>query len=96
MRPDVVTLARDPFGIAEDAPIVRTLRQAAAGVLGAPPAVIGQGFWMDSALIAAAGIPTVVFGPCGGGAHAAEEWVDLASVERCREVLTATIRAFCA
>lgn len=91
-----LTLARDPFGIAEDAPIVRTLRQAATRVLGAPPAVIGQGFWMDSALIAAAGIPTVVFGPCGGGAHATEEWVDLSSVEKCREVLTATVRAFCA
>lgn len=91
-----LTLARDPFGIAVDAPIVQALGRAAAGVLGAPPAVIGQSFWMDSAFLAAAGIPTVVFGPRGGGAHATEEWVELASVEQCRQTLTATLRAFCA
>lgn len=91
-----LTLARDPFGIAVDAPIVQALGRAAEGVLGAPPAVIGQSFWMDSAFLAAAGIPTVVFGPRGGGAHATEEWVELASVEQCRQTLTATLRAFCA
>ncbi|MDP9766085.1 ArgE/DapE family deacylase [Deinococcus enclensis] len=91
-----LTLARDPFGISVDAPIVQALERAAAGVLGAPPAVIGQSFWMDSAFLAAAGIPTVVFGPRGGGAHATEEWVELASVEQCRQTLTATLRAFCA
>lgn len=91
-----VTLTREAFGIAPDAPIVQTLQAAAAQVLGQPPAVIGQSFWMDSAFLAAAGIPTVVFGPCGGGAHATEEWVDLASAEQCRQTLTATLRAFCA
>jgi acetylornithine deacetylase len=50
---------------------------------------------MDAAFLSAAGIPTVVFGPDGTGAHAAEEWVDLDSVAACRQVLTATIRAFC-
>ncbi|WP_343216556.1 M20/M25/M40 family metallo-hydrolase [Deinococcus aestuarii] len=91
-----LTLAREPFGVGQDEPIVQSLRTAAAGVLGGPPALIGQSFWMDSAFLAAAGIPTAVFGPRGAGAHAAEEWVDLASVERCREVLSATIRDFCA
>ncbi|UBV44668.1 ArgE/DapE family deacylase (plasmid) [Deinococcus taeanensis] len=91
-----VTLARDPFGVAPNAPIVQILQRAAEQQLGAPPAVIGQTFWMDSAFLAAAGIPTVVFGPRGGGAHATEEWVDLASAEQCRQILTATLRAFCA
>lgn len=91
-----LTLARDPFGVGQDEPIVQTLQKVATRVLGAPPALIGQTFWMDSAFLAAAGIPTAVFGPCGAGAHAAEEWVDLASVGRCREILTATIRDFCA
>ena len=53
-------------------------------------------FGTEAGHFQAAGIPTVVFGPCGGGAHATEEWVDLSSVEKCREVLTATVRAFCA
>jgi len=91
-----LTLSRDPFGIAEDARIVHTLRLAATQVLGQRPAIIGQSFWMDSALLAAAGIPTVVFGPCGGGAHATEEWVNLASIEQCLQTLTITLRAFCA
>jgi acetylornithine deacetylase len=50
---------------------------------------------MDSAILAAAGIPTVIFGPDGAGAHAAVEWVSLESVERCVEVLVQTITAFC-
>lgn len=91
-----LTLSREPFGIAEDALIVQMVRRAAASVLCDPPELIGQGFWMDAAFLAAAGIPTVVFGPCGAGAHAAEEWVDLASAERCREVLSAALREFCA
>ena len=45
---------------------------------------------MDAAFFAAAGIPTVVFGPHGAGAHAIDEWVDLSSVDVCREVLVRT------
>ena len=41
-------------------------------------------------------IPTVLFGPLGAGAHAAEEWVDLASVHTCAAVYLATAAAFCA
>ena len=36
---------------------------------------------------ASAGIPTVVFGPAGEGAHAVEEWVDLASARALRRGL---------
>lgn len=89
-------LAREAFSIPPDAPVVQTLQRAATRLLERPPALVGQGFWMDSALLAAAGIPTVVFGPSGAGAHAREEWVDLASVAACREVLSATARDFCA
>jgi acetylornithine deacetylase len=88
------TLARPAFGVAEDAAIVQTLRSEAARVLGQAPSIIGAGFWMDAAFLAQAGIPTVVIGPHGAGAHAVEEWVDLRSVDLCREVLVRTIRAF--
>jgi len=91
-----ITLVRDAFGIPDDAPIVQVLHEQATRVLGAAPAHIGLSFWMDAAFLASAGIPTVVFGPHGAGAHATEEWVDLASVEQCRAVLAATLRAFCA
>ena len=89
-------LIRDPFAVAEDEPIVQTLRRQATTVLGRAPAAVGASGWMDAAILAAAGIPTVVFGPDGEGAHADEEWVDLASAERCREILLATAAEFCA
>jgi acetylornithine deacetylase len=51
---------------------------------------------MDSALLAAAAIPTVIFGPGGDGAHAVVEWSDLDQLQRCADVLIATIEDFCA
>jgi acetylornithine deacetylase len=57
---------------------------------------VGVPFWADAALLAAAGIPTLLYGPCGHGAHAEVEWVELASAERCLEVYVAVAREVCA
>ena len=51
---------------------------------------------MDAAFTSAAGIPTVVFGPGGAGAHAVEEWADLEQLAACADVLAATAASFCA
>jgi acetylornithine deacetylase len=56
----------------------------------------GVPFWADSALLAEAGIPTVVFGPIVGGLHGVDEWVDLASLERCHDAYLAVARELCA
>jgi acetylornithine deacetylase/succinyl-diaminopimelate desuccinylase-like protein len=90
------TFERAPFEVAADAPIVDAVRRHAVTVLGREPATIGHAAWMDAAVLSAAGIPTVVFGPSGAGAHAVEEWVDVSSVERCAEVLEAVAREWCA
>ena len=50
----------------------------------------------DAAFIAAAGIPTVLFGPDGDGAHAREEWVSLPGTVACGQALTAAALDFCA
>jgi acetylornithine deacetylase len=50
---------------------------------------------MDSALLASAGVDTVVFGPSGGGAHAREEWVDVDSVIKTAAVLAGTAVSYC-
>jgi acetylornithine deacetylase len=89
------TLVRDAFEVAEDAPIVTTLRRHATAALGHTPEIIGETPWMDSAILSAAGIPTVVFGPGGAGAHAVVEWVDLAQVQQCYEILLTTAEEFC-
>jgi acetylornithine deacetylase len=52
----------------------------------------GVPFWTDGALFAAARIPTVIYGPRGVGAHAAEEWVELDSLAHCAEVYAETAR----
>jgi len=90
------TLARDPFAAPEGAPIVALVQHHAAGVTGKERRVYGDTGWMDAAFIAAAGIPTVVFGPGGAGAHASEEWADVESVRHCTDVLLAVAAEFCA
>jgi acetylornithine deacetylase len=90
------TLVRAPFSVDPSEPIVALLREQAAAHLGREPRLQGHSAWMDAAFTSAAGIPTVVFGPAGAGAHEVEEWVDLASVRDCAEVLRATASAFCA
>jgi acetylornithine deacetylase len=89
-------LERSAFQTGRDEEIVRQVMGQAELVLGHPPAVRGEPFWTDCALIQDAGIPCLMFGASGGGAHAAEEWADLASVDRLVEILGGTIRSFCA
>lgn len=89
------TLVRDPFSVNEDARIVRAVDRAYAQVMGRTPAHGGVSFWTDAALHAAAGSDTVVFGPIGAGAHAAEEWVDLPSVEQAALIYALAAQNFC-
>ena len=88
-------LDRSPLETPESAAIVIATRAAAAQVLGKEPQIAGVPFWTDAALLSAQGIPSLLFGPAGAGAHAAEEWVDLESVRQCAEVYVRTAAAFC-
>jgi acetylornithine deacetylase len=89
-------LVREPFAIDPGDPLVGVVRDAAAATLGAPPPVSGASYWADAAFIAAAGIPTVMFGPAGEGAHAAEEWVSVESTAAVARTLVAVARELCA
>ncbi len=88
-------IARAPFEISRDTRIVQTIRQAAGMVLGGEPTIVGAPYWMDAALLQAAGIETVVMGPIGEGAHAVEEWVDVESVAALAEILVHAVLAYC-
>ena len=83
-----ISYVGEPFENSPDSEIAR-LVQGHAGT-----SIVGMPYWADSALVAAAGVPTVLFGPRGAGAHAEDEWVELASVPRVRDVLVATAREF--
>jgi acetylornithine deacetylase len=90
------TVVREPLAVPENAPIVQSLSQQAASILGAAPQIVGETFWTDAALLAAAGIPAILYGPGGAGAHAVVEWADLEQLQTCTDVLLATALEFCA
>jgi acetylornithine deacetylase len=83
-----LTLGRGPFEIAADDPFATLVEEASGG-----RGFHGVPFWTDAALLAAGGIPTVLYGPAGSGAHAVEEWVELESLERCCDVYLAVAGA---
>jgi acetylornithine deacetylase len=86
---------RPPLTCDPKAKIVAAVRDAAAAVTGHEPAEAGVAYWMDAAIFAAAGIPTVNYGPGGAGAHEAVEWVDVPSAVTCARVLVESARRFC-
>jgi acetylornithine deacetylase len=88
-------LWREPMLIDKNAPIARAVAEAARAELGHAPQVCAAPWWTDAALIQAAGIPTVIFGPAGGGMHAVDEWVDLEGLERFERILLNVTRSFC-
>jgi acetylornithine deacetylase len=84
-------LYRDAYEVSQDETIVQTAMKYLpnAKITGAP-------YWMDSALIGAKGIPTLVLGPGGGGMHSSDEWVNLDDLKKLVEVLSKIIQDFCA
>jgi acetylornithine deacetylase len=58
------------------------LTQALQSAGSPSPDWVGAPYWMESALWQAAGVPTVVCGPAGGGLHAVDEWVEVAQLEQ--------------
>jgi acetylornithine deacetylase len=55
------------------------------------PEPIGMSFWTDAAILGEAGIPSLLFGPGGAGLHSVEEYVNIADVASCRDILVATV-----
>jgi acetylornithine deacetylase len=96
LRADVaVTFAQEPSDVPVDAPIVRAL-DAALRAAGEGSRVEGMTAWTDAALLNAAGIPAICFGPGDITlAHAAEEFVDIVEIERATDVLTKLAIAWC-
>ena len=88
-------LVREPLEVDAGHAIVGAVRAAAAAVTGSEPPIAGVSYWADSGLIAAAGIPAVLFGPGGEGAHAVEERVSLRDTEVVAGTLVAVATRFC-
>jgi acetylornithine deacetylase len=80
---------RPPYRVPDDAAILSRLQKASP-----QSSLAGFSFWADSALAGKAGIPSVLFGPIGHGAHAVDEWVSLNSLLRVYETLKRLISEF--
>jgi acetylornithine deacetylase len=69
-------------------PVVRALARSLERI-GEPAPVEGLPCWTDAALLSAAGIPAICFGPGDIGlAHSAEEYVEIGEIERATVVLS--------
>jgi len=56
----------------------------------------GMSAWTDAALLNAAGIPTICFGPGDIAlAHAAEEFVPIAEIQTATRVLERVVKDWC-
>lgn len=73
---------RPPYSIDESSELVARLKKATPR-----SNCVGLSFWADSALCGQAGVPAVLYGPIGHGAHAVDEWVSLASLLRVYDVI---------
>ncbi len=89
-------LARPGYEIPRESPIVRATERAFQKVMGKPPTYYGMWAWLDSAILGPAGIPTVILGAGGAGAHAAVEYVELAEVFHCAEIIAETVHSWTA
>jgi acetylornithine deacetylase len=90
-----VTFAQEPSDVATDAPIVTAL-QGALRDSNEEVRIQGMTAWTDAALLNAAGIPAICFGPGDIGlAHAAEEYVMVDEIERATRVLERLALQWC-
>jgi acetylornithine deacetylase/succinyl-diaminopimelate desuccinylase family protein len=90
-----ISFYRPHLEISKNHLIVKTLTHVYNTLLKKEPDFIGVSGWMDSAILAEAGIPTVIIGPSGTGLHAATEFVDFESLVALSKILAETIIEFC-
>lgn len=84
-----------PSDVAVDAPVVEALASAIRG-RGQDVRIEGLSAWTDAALLNAAGIPAICYGPGDIAlAHSATEWVSEADIGTATEVLTDMAVSWC-
>jgi acetylornithine deacetylase len=90
-----LTLVREPFEVDGDSEFVKQVVEAASEATGRRPEIGGVSYWADSAFIASAGVPTVLLGPGGHGAHAVDEWVSIDDTEAVTRALVEAAKIVC-
>jgi acetylornithine deacetylase len=83
--------SRPPYRLSSSEPLPVALA-ASLAARGLSTDAVGMSFWTDAAILAGAGIPSILFGPGGAGLHSVEEYVNVADVDVCRDVLIDTVK----
>jgi acetylornithine deacetylase len=79
----------------DNLPLASRLADAARSVIG-HCGLVGVPYGTDASKIAAAGVPSVVFGPGSiAQAHTADEWIDLQELQLAAEVYYRLVRSWC-
>jgi acetylornithine deacetylase len=87
---------RPPFEVSPQSPIAQVAAQVMQKHLQHPIHPRGASFWTDAAILAEAGVPSILLGPHGYGLHSAEEWVELDSCVKLAQILADIAIQFCA
>jgi acetylornithine deacetylase len=90
-----ITFMRGPMQISPQEKICQILSENIEKITGTSPKFVGRPYWLDSEIIWKKGVPVAAFGPRGGGAHSAIEYIELDSVDIVTKVLEQTIIQFC-
>ena len=88
-----LVFSRAAYELEPSHPLPEMLTRAAESA-GCRPRRVGMSFWSDAAILSAAGVPTVLFGPGGAGLHSVEEYVRIDDVRVCRDALVELARGF--
>jgi acetylornithine deacetylase len=90
-----ILFAQPPSDVPGDAPIVLAVADELSR-RGLPVACLGMSAWTDAALLNAARIPAICFGPGDMGlAHAAEEYIAPEQIDAAADILASVIRRWC-
>lgn len=90
-----VLFFRPSLQMDSDADIINQVIQSSERTIERHPELVGAAAWTDAALLFDSGIPSVLFGSSGEGAHAAIEYVDFESVIQMSAVLVDVALNFC-
>ena len=90
-----VTFERPTFELPLDDSFTKLVSKCVGDALGKEPTLSRGPFWTDCALLAAAGIKALLWGPTGEGLHAKEEFVEVESIRQVEKTLTEIAAEFC-
>jgi len=91
-----VTFSRPTFEVHADHPFLQLLAGHVEKEVGRRLAIRPEAAWTDCALLAAEGIPALLFGVEGWGLYAKEEWASVESLKQVTRIIGDVMQDFCA